>query len=158
MSVPMRCSVQQADAFVLGKSNWLRKVLARQVREELLPEPAREVSFQLLQQSVERMYPLVSPFGVPFPMLKVRRMKSQWGNCHWRQGYITLNLALIRCPEELRDYVALHELVHFLYHDHGAGFYACMGQLMPDWKLRRQKLKGFALALDRSGPASFDGD
>ena len=46
-------------------------------------------------------------------------MKSQWGNCHWRQGYITLNTALARCPGTLRDYVALHELVHFVHPDHG---------------------------------------
>lgn len=53
-------------------------------------------------------------------------MRSQWGNCHYQQGYITLNTALARCPEPLRDYVALHELVHFLHHDHGTGFYAAM--------------------------------
>ena len=77
---------------------------------------------RLLGEALDRVYPLVQPLGVAWPELRLRRMKSQWGNCHWRQGYITLNTALARCPETLRDYVALHELVHFVHPDHGPGF------------------------------------
>ena len=47
--------------------------------------------------------------------------------------------------------MALHELVHFLHHDHGPGFYAKMDALMPDWRQRRKKLKGYAAALERDG-------
>lgn len=94
-----------------------------------------------------RVYPLVAPDGVPLPQVKLRKMRSQWGNCHYQQGYITLNTALARCPEPLRDYVALHELVHFLHHDHGTGFYAAMDARMPDWRARRQELKGYAQAI-----------
>ena len=67
-------------------------------------------------------------------------MRSQWGNCHWTQGYITLNTALCRCPQALQDYVALHELVHFLHHDHQAGFHSVMDALMPDWRERKSIL------------------
>ena len=101
----------------------------------------------LLEEAVDRVYPLVAGTGVSRPEVKLRKMRSQWGNCHWRQGYITLNTALARCPETLRDYVALHELVHFLHHDHGPGFYAAMDARMPDWRDRRQTLKQYAQAL-----------
>ena len=47
----------------------------------------------------------------------------------------------------LRDYVALHELVHFLHHDHGPGFYAVMDALMPQWRQLRQELKRYAVVL-----------
>ena len=78
---------------------------------------------------------------------EIHAMRSQWGNCHWMQGYITLNTALVRCPPLLRDYVALHELVHFLHHDHGPGFYAVMDALMPQWRQLRQELKRYAVVL-----------
>ena len=81
------------------------------------------------------------------PEVKLRKMRSQWGNCHWRQGYITLNTALARCPETLRDYVALHELVHFVHPDHGPGFYGLMDRLMPDWRQRRKELRRYGGAL-----------
>lgn len=151
VSLPLRCPVRQADDFVRAKSGWILDAVARRAERqaEPLPPVSREDQARLLGEALTRMYPLVSPLGVAFPVLKLRNLKSQWGNCHWAQGYITLNTALARCPEELRDYVALHELVHFLHHDHGPGFYAQMDALMPDWRRRRKALKGYSGALER---------
>ena len=106
---------------------------------------SREECTRLLEEALARVYPLVAPLGVALPALKLRSLRSQWGNCHWAQGYITLNTALARCPEGLRDY----ELVHFLHHDHGPGFYARMDSLMPDWRRRRRSLKSYSGALER---------
>ena len=149
LSVPMRCPAERADRLILERAEWLTEHLSRRSAPgpELPPLPEREVCMGLLLAAVERVYPLVQPYGVAFPQVKQRKMRSQWGNCHWAQGYITLNTALCRCPEELRDYVALHELVHFLHHDHQAGFYAMMDGLMPDWRRRRAELKRYTAAL-----------
>ena len=122
LSAPLRCSPERADAFVREKSGWILSHL--QLAEEgppLLPEPSRKECRALLEEAVD----------------------------HWRQGYITLNTALARCPEHLRDYVALHELVHFLYHDHGPGFYAAMDARMPGWRERRKELQRYGAALTR---------
>ena len=149
LSVPIRCPAERADRLILERAEWLAGHLARRSApgRELPPLPGRETCMELLLAAVERVYPLIRPYGVAFPQVKQRRLRSQWGNCHWTQGYITLNTALCRCPEELRDYVALHELVHFLHHDHQAGFYAVMDGLMPDWRRRRAELKRYTAAL-----------
>ena len=151
VSIPLRCPVRQADDFVRERSGWILDALSRREDRQLEPLPpvSREECARLLTEALERVYPLVEPLGVSFPPLKLRALKSQWGNCHWAQGYITLNTALARCPKELRDYVALHELVHFLHHDHGTGFYARMDALMPDWRNRRRTLKRYSGALER---------
>ena len=152
LSVPLRCSPERADAFVREKSGWILSHLRRgEEGPTLLPEPDRKECRALLEEAVDRVYPLVAGTGVSRPEVKLRKMRSQWGNCHWSQGYITLNVALARCPEGLRDYVALHELVHFLHHDHGPGFYARMDTLMPDWRRRRQELKKYSGALETAG-------
>ena len=150
LSAPNRCSADQADQLIREKSDWIVRSQARLSavpQGELLPPAEKEVCLARLAEALERVYPLAAPLGVARPQLRMRRMKSQWGNCHWAQGYITLNAALARCPEELRDYVALHELIHFLHHDHGPGFRGRMDALMPDWRRRRQQLKGYASLL-----------
>ena len=150
LSVPPRCSGERADRLICEKAQWLsRHLLQRQQRAEQEPSPLpdRQQCQALLKAAVERAYPLVAPLGVDMPQVKLRVMRSQWGNCHWTQGYITLNTALCRCPQALQDYVALHELVHFLHHDHQAGFHSVMDALMPDWRERRQALKPYAAAL-----------
>lgn len=153
VSIPQRCNVLLADDMISRRAAWIREHLERieQLRHTiLLPEVSREACRTMLQQSLERVYPLIRSYGVEMPELKLRRMRSQWGNCHWNDGYITLNTALVRCPEHLRDYVALHELIHFLYHDHGRQFHALQTALMPDWKQRRKQLKTYGGALNDS--------
>ncbi len=151
LSVPLRCPLGEADRLIADRSAWiaasLRKLEER--REAALPPaPPRRECEALLRASLERAYRLTEPLGVAMPALKLRAMRTQWGNCHWAQGYITLNTALARCPEELRDYVALHELVHFLHHGHGPDFYARMTSLMPDWQRRRKELRRYGGALE----------
>lgn len=147
LSAPMRISNLQADLFIQSRADWIFDALSRQRQSEQCTMEAlsREVCMERLCAAVKRVYPLVAALGVVYPQLRLRKMKSQWGNCHYRQGYITLNTALASCPVELQDYVALHELVHFLHPDHGPGFYAVMDALMPDWKERRRSLKNYQL-------------
>lgn len=150
LSIPIHGSAQIADDFICRKSEWIvahRKRRAERPRVELLPERNPEMCYDLLAQGVDRMYPLVAELGVKKPVLKIRKMRSQWGNCHWMQGYITLNTMLHRCPQHLRDYVTLHELIHFLYHDHGIGFYSTMDAIMPTWREYRRELKDYARAV-----------
>lgn len=147
LSVPLRVSDRQADEFVRSRGEWIVRALSRQneTQRQPLEQLSREECLKRLTLALERVYPMAAALGVGKPQLRLRKMKSQWGNCHYRQGYITLNTALASCPEELQDYVALHELVHFLHPDHGSGFYAVMDGVMPDWKLRRKKLKQYQL-------------
>ena len=149
LSVPLRYPLDRAEDFLRDKSGWIARALERQRAGQARPLPPvdREECAARLGEALDRVWPLAAPLGIPKPALKLRALKSQWGNCHWAQGYITLNTALARCPEELRDYVALHELVHFLHHDHGPGFYACMDALMPDWRERRKALRRYGSAL-----------
>ncbi len=150
LSGPNRCPLREADRLIWEKSAWIAAALRRLEEERavpLPPPPPRKECEALLRRSLERVYPLVAPLGVAVPELKLRAMRSQWGNCHWAQGYITLNTALAWCPEELRDYVALHELVHFLHRGHGPDFYARMDALMPDWRRRREELRRYDGAL-----------
>ena len=146
VSVPRRVSRAWADDFVRDRVGW---ILAHQNRLEQagppLDPPEKEAALPVLSAALERMYPRVEPLGVKKPALKARFMTSRWGSCHWTKGVVTLNTALAAVEEELLDYVALHELVHFLHPNHGKGFYAVMDALMPDWPARRQRLRRYVL-------------
>lgn len=146
LSVPIRCDAGYADEFIRTKAAWIikGKERMRHTAERMTDTlPDREECVRILKQALNAAYPLAETLGVAYPAWKVRKMKSQWGNCHYEQGYITLNAALAGCPEELRIYVALHELIHFIHPNHGPDFYTCMDSLMPDWKERRAELKNY---------------
>ena len=71
---------------------------------------------------------------------KIRRVKSLWGCCHWRDRYITYNAELARAPRDLVEYVVAHEYTHFAVHNHGPKFYALMDERLPGWQTLRRRL------------------
>lgn len=97
---------------------------------------------EILYQICQEIYPLFEPYGVSYPQIKLRRMKSQWGSCRPRSGIITLNRRLIEVPRKSIEYVVLHEFVHFIHPDHSRDFYAMVESMMPDWRERKRLLEG----------------
>jgi len=82
----------------------------------------------------------VRHWGVDYPDLRTRTMKTRWGSCS-ASGRITLNTRLVTQPIDLIDYVILHELCHLRRMDHSPAFYALMDEVAPDWRQHRARLR-----------------
>lgn len=95
----------------------------------------------LFEEIMDRMHPMVEPYGILRPIIRVRNMKTLWGSCTTEGNSIRLNLQLIKTPEDCMEQVILHELLHFRYKNHGQDFYALLTQLMPDWQERKSKME-----------------
>jgi predicted metal-dependent hydrolase len=72
----------------------------------------------------------------------VRTMKKRWGSCSYK-GKIGISYDLIRLDEVFADYVIIHELCHLKHHNHGAGFYKLLSEIIPDWKMVRGELNKY---------------
>lgn len=78
---------------------------------------------------------------IPFPKLKIRKMKTRWGVCNKRDNSITLNSKLIRYSLDEIDYVIIHELSHFVHFDHSKQFWNTVEKYMPNYKKSIKVLK-----------------
>lgn len=78
------------------------------------------------------------------PHLFVRAMRSRWGSLS-TGGRMTLNAHLVRAPRPCIEYVVTHELCHLTHRDHSAQFFRLLGQVMPDWERRKQRLEAALL-------------
>lgn len=94
---------------------------------------------------VSQVHPLFKKYSVDMPAIKLRYMKTRWGSCTFNKGTITLNKALIHTPEGCIEYVAAHELTHFLHPDHSKNFYNMLFTVMPDYKERKKILDQYSL-------------
>ena len=61
------------------------------------------------------------------------------------RGNINLNLRLVTLPEELRDYVMLHELCHLKEMNHGARFHALLESVCPNHRVLEKALKTYRI-------------
>lgn len=115
----------------------MKSDVLREVYLSWLKEQAEEKFAEVMH----RVHPLVAEYHIKRPEIKIRNMKSIWGSCTTTGTTIRLNLQLMKAEEACIEQVVLHELLHFRYPNHGKSFYDLMGQLMPDWKERKQKLE-----------------
>lgn len=78
---------------------------------------------------------------IPYPKLRIRKMKTRWGVCNRKNNTITLNSELIKYDIEKLDYVIIHELSHFVHFNHSKLFWNTVGKYFPKYKEIRKELK-----------------
>lgn len=78
---------------------------------------------------------------IPKPNLKIRKMTSRWGVCNIRNHNVTLNSELSKYDIDCLDYVIVHELSHFIHHNHSKSFWNLVEKYYPNYKISRKKLK-----------------
>ena len=71
---------------------------------------------------------LAREHGFSFNKVTIKNLKSRWGSCSGRNN-INLNLHLMRLPDELIDYVLLHELCHTVEKNHGPQFWSLLNRV-----------------------------
>lgn len=111
------------------------------------PERAKEVEeLRVLAKEVlpPRLAELASQYGFTYNQVRIKHNSSNWGSCS-SLGNINLNLNLMRVPEDLRDFVMLHELCHLKYLNHGADFHALLESVCPDHRAKQRALKEYKL-------------
>ena len=70
----------------------------------------------------KRLSVLAAQHGFSFSKMTIRDNRRNWGSCS-SQNNISLNLQMMKLPEELIDYILLHELVHTEIKNHGPKFW-----------------------------------
>lgn len=100
----------------------------------------RGYSLEIIEKIVKEYQNKLKEYSINFPKIEIRQMKSRWGSCYFLRNKIVFSLNLIKTPISCIEYVVLHELSHFKYHDHSKNFYNFISIFMPDWKERRKKL------------------
>ena len=65
---------------------------------------------------------------------QVKQMKTKWGSCNREKKRIWINLELAKKPEQLLEYIIVHELAHLKERHHNERFQAIMDKYLPNWK------------------------
>ena len=93
---------------------------------------------EIIEKAIEKYTKLLN---TEINYYKIKKLSSAWGIYHRRENYISFNIDLIEKDIESIDYVVLHEICHIFYMDHQKKFWTLVEKYMPDYKIRRKKLK-----------------
>jgi predicted metal-dependent hydrolase len=96
--------------------------------------------------------------GVAPRRVVVRGQRTRWGSASAR-GEIALNWRLMLAPEDVGEYVVVHELAHLVHMDHSPAFWAVVAEHLPGHRRQRDWLRteGPRLAAGPAGVARHPG-
>ncbi len=83
---------------------------------------------------------LADSLGFEYASVSVGNARKKWGSC-FSDNRIVYSVALSFVPEEVCDYVIIHELCHTCEKNHQKGFYTLLKRCLPDYKAREAQLK-----------------
>ena len=157
---PMRMPVSEIRRMVNQRREWIEKHLAaaaqREASLQAVPRMTREEIEALAKEALAWFPPRVQMFavkmGIRYGRITIRNQKTRWGSCS-SDGNLNFNCMLMLCPEEIRDYVIVHELCHRLEMNHSPRFWAEVEKQLPDYRKLKKWLKANGQTiLARMGP------
>lgn len=88
----------------------------------------------------ERVQHYASQVNLQPNNILIRSQEKRWASCD-SQGNLRFNWRIMMAPLTLIDYVVAHELCHLMFPNHSQDFWDLLWTLMPDYALRRERLK-----------------
>lgn len=150
---PLGMPKGEIEAFLKEKAQWIEthraKVLAEYAQGQEAPLGEEEIltlAEQMRQRLPEKLNRHAASMGVTFGNVTIRCQQTRWGSCSSR-GNLNFNCLLMLAPEEVLDYVVVHELAHRKQMNHSALFWREVERECPGYKesLRWLKDRGGAL-------------
>lgn len=147
--LPYGTSKAEASKFVKDHEGWIRKKLAvihkRQESRPYLDIPAPSELTPELRAAISSAFAKKVAYyadiiGVTYGRITIRNQKTRWGSCS-SLGNLNFNYKLYFFPEELMDYVVVHELTHRIYMDHSWEFWRAVGKVCPNYEECERQLK-----------------
>lgn len=147
---PKRCSRSFIDAFVRQKESWIQKHLSRFEQQKAESQAQRQLSLSDRERAgyiaaARDIFSSKTAFyarimGVSYKRIFIREQKTRWGSCS-SNGNLNFNWRLIFAPEEVLDYVVVHELAHRREMNHSKAFYSIIESVLPDYRNARKWLR-----------------
>ncbi len=144
---PLDMPQNAIDAFVEKHAEWIDKNLERVNSSPKPPSLSKSEIEQLRVRAqaymTERTLYFAGLMNVQPRDVKITLARARWGSCSSRNS-ICYSYKVMLLPPELIDYIIVHELAHILEKNHSKGFYAIIGDHIPDFRERERKIKELA--------------
>ena len=147
VTIPRRQKLKNAQKFVEQKIGWIKKhsnhmnILLQKSKE--LPKINKEEARVKLGK---RLSELAKEHKFQYNKVSIRSQRTRWGSCSSKNN-ISLNMKLLHLPDQLIDYILLHELVHTRVKNHSQDFWSELETIVPNARTVDRQLRDYQFCL-----------
>ena len=140
---PLRTSEAEIRRVLESKRTWIEKTLEKVSARAQVPK-LTEGELEDLVKLGRKVIPArtaewARQVGVTYGRVTVKKQKTLWGSCS-AKGNLNFNCLLMRCPEDVMDYVIVHELCHRKELNHSRRFWEEVERILPAYRTEGQAL------------------
>jgi len=105
----------------------------KKLYEDSLIEKAKTIFKRRVEEYSKKL-------GVKVQRIVIKRLKNRWGSMT-KEGSINLNANLLKAPEDVIDYIILHEICHLKIKEHSYHYWDHVRRYMPNYQEKIEWLK-----------------
>ena len=111
---------------------WPSKNVTAQYVEKLYEHWLMKIAHPIFKNKIESYS---EKLGVTKPeKIVIRRLKNTWGSIGKKGDTINLNVNLVKAPEDVVNYIILHEMCHLRIKEHSHHYWDLLHKFMPDYE------------------------
>ena len=132
----------RSETIIISNNFKTRKTLGS-IESQIL-KLLKDFSFRVLQK---KTFEISQIMNVRYNSVKIKNYKSRWGSCS-SKGDISFNWKIIFAPENIIEYLVVHELSHLIHFNHSKLFWNKVEEFQYNYKENRKWLKENGYKLD----------
>jgi predicted metal-dependent hydrolase len=105
--------------------------------KDTLKQFYRERAQSFFEEKVEEY---AEEMDVEYESVSVRNQRTRWGSCSAKKN-LSFNWRLVMAPEDVAEYVVVHELAHLKEKNHTKTFWRIVREHMPEYKQKAEWLE-----------------
>lgn len=149
MSVEVRCPKNTKEKiiedFVIRKQKWIEKAREkiRSYNFDEFEDENKEIFVKKCKEIIPTKVEFFSKLmNVTPSSIRIGNAKSYWGCCSG-DNRINFSWRVAKLPEDIIDYIVVHELAHIKQHNHSKLFWKEIEKVLPNYKETLKELKKF---------------
>ncbi|PFA67153.1 zinc protease [Bacillus sp. AFS015802] len=108
--------------------------------EERIKQALKRFYYRECKSLVEKRISIhQEKFKAKHRSVRISDSQTTWGTCDGRRQ-LTFNWKLAMAPQDVIDYVVVHEMCHMIHLNHDRSFWRLVGKFVPDYKEKEQWL------------------
>ena len=151
------------EALLLSKRAWIEKKLtdlkiandSEEPTEQLTESEIKELAALAKEMMPQKVAHYAEVLGLEYGKITIRNQKTRWGSCSAKNN-LNFNCLLMLCPDNVVNYVVVHELCHIIHHDHSKAFWREVERVMPDYKEAKLFLGENGIDVMKRNPAYYN--